>query len=372
MSQILIGADLVPTQSNYRLFSEGNIQELFGDELVSILSGADYRIFNLETPLTDKDAPISKKGPHLSAPSNTINAYKAAGIDLLTLANNHILDQGVQGLENTVELLEKNDISYVGVGDVTEAAEPFLFNAFGKVIGVYACAEHEFSIVNEKRHGANPFDPLESLDHISSLKHKCDHVIVLYHGGKEHYRYPSPMLQKRCRKMIEKGADLIICQHSHCIGCEEKYQGGTIVYGQGNFLFDHREIECWQTGLLVAVDEKFTVSYIPIVKNGNTIRLADTASRDMILKDFYDRGQMIRKAGFIEESYRAFAAEYRDKYLYSLGGAESVFFRALNKLSGNRLRKSRIRRRYGRTQCLAIRNFVECEAHRELLLKGIE
>ena len=372
MGQILIGADFVPTQSNYQMFSEGNIKELFGDELVSILNDAEYRIFNLETPLTDKDAPISKQGPRLSAPTSAIKVYKATGVDLLTLANNHILDQGVQGLESTVELLEKNNISFIGVGDAYKAAAPFIVNALGKVIGVYACAEHEFSIVNEKHLGANPFDPLESLDHISSLKQKCDYVIVLYHGGKEHYPYPSPMLQKRCRKMVEKGADLIICQHSHCIGCEEKYQGGTIVYGQGNFLFDHKDIECWQTGLLVAVDDELRISYIPIAKNGNTVRLADDKTRDIILKDFYDRGQMIQKDGFIEESYSSFAIEYRDKYLYALGGRESVLFRALNKISDNRLRKRRIQKRYGETQFLAIQNYVECEAHRELLLKGLE
>ena len=68
----------------------------------------------------------------------------------------------------------------------------------------------------------------------------CNSII---NGGKEHYRYPSPDLQKICRKFIDKGADLVVCQHSHCIGCEEKYNHGTIVYGQWNFLFDRSNIE---------------------------------------------------------------------------------------------------------------------------------
>ena len=63
-------------------------------------------------------------------------------------------------------------------------------------IGIYACAENEFTIATDTTAGANPFDPFESLDHIQNLKRSCDYVIVLYHGGKEHYRYPSPYLQK--------------------------------------------------------------------------------------------------------------------------------------------------------------------------------
>lgn len=97
-------------------------------------------------------------------------------------------------------------------------------------------------------------------------------MIVLYHGGKEQYRYPSPNLQKTCRKLVEKGADLVVCQHSHCIGCREEYLQGTIVYGQGNFLFDDEENEYWQTSLLIMISDDFEVKYIPLKKNKNTVR----------------------------------------------------------------------------------------------------
>ena len=92
----------------------------------------------------------------------------------------------------------------------------------GLKVGIYVCAEHEFSIATEKLPGANPFDPLWSLDHIQKLKQQCDYVVVLYHGGKEEYRYPSPELQKVCRRISEKGADLVLCQHSNCVGCQEE------------------------------------------------------------------------------------------------------------------------------------------------------
>ena len=111
---ILIGADLVPTQSNADLFATGDAQALVGDELYQLLCNADYRIFNLEVPLTDREKPIPKCGPNLIAPTKCIAGYKAMQVDLLTLANNHILDQDQQGLDSTCAMLDAAGIAYTG------------------------------------------------------------------------------------------------------------------------------------------------------------------------------------------------------------------------------------------------------------------
>lgn len=368
--RILIGADLVPTQSNAGLFAAGDAQALVGDELYQLLCNADYRIFNLEVPLTDREKPIPKCGPNLIAPTECIAAYKAMKVNLLTLANNHILDQDQQGVESTCAVLDAAGIAYTGVGPTpAEAAEPYIFECDGKRIGVYACAEHEFSIVTDSTPGANPIDLLESPDHVAALKAQCDFVIVLYHGGKEHYRYPSPMLQKVCRKLVEKGADLVVCQHSHCIGCEEKYQGGTIVYGQGNFLFDESESEFWQTSLLVQISDGFEVDYIPLKKKENTVRLADDAEAVSILKGFHQRSLEIKEPGIIQSKYEQFAETYRDTYLLAfLGVGHKFLFRVINKLSDHRFAAWFLKHWYRKADLYSIQNYVVCEAHRELVL----
>jgi len=221
---LLISGDCVPTVSNFRFFNAGDSKFLLGEELNEIWQSADFRIFNLETPLTDEKSPIFKCGPNLLAPTSTIIGIKALKPTLISLANNHIMDQNVQGLFKTEELLSNSNIPYIGVGkNLFEASKPYIIEQEKKRIGIYSCTEHEFSIATDKQAGANPFDPLESFDHISELSEKVNYLIVLYHGGKEHYRYPSPQLQRVCRKFIEKGADLVVCQHSHCIGCEEDY-----------------------------------------------------------------------------------------------------------------------------------------------------
>lgn len=371
--RLIIGADLVATESNVKLFIQREVDTLFGKKLVKKLSEADYRIFNLEAPLTDQECPIRKCGPHLIMPTEAVNGYKALGADILTLANNHILDQGEQGLKSTCQVLSNNNIVYLGVGDTfKEAAKPYVFENDGKKIGIYACAEHEFSIISSAVAGANPFEPLETPDHVEKLKSECDFVAILYHGGKEHYRYPSPKLQKTCRKLVEKGADLVICQHTHCIGCEEKYQSGLIVYGQGNFLFDHSKNECWQTGLLVQVNRDFTISYLPLVKWGNRVRLAEGKVAEDILYGFNHRSEEIKQAGLVEEKYTKYAETMLENYFVKLSGRQNFGVRVLNRLSGGLLRKSLNRRHYEENALLAIRNCIECEAHRELLLSGLE
>ncbi len=368
---ILIGADVVPTSSNYNLFQTRDTISLVGEQLTGILDRAEYRIFNLEVPLTDQKSPIVKHGPRLIAPTSAVAGYQALGTDLLSLSNNHIFDQGVKGLESTIHTLNHAGIAHVGAGEnLAEACKPFVFSFAGKKIGVYACAEHEFSIAGETSPGANPFDPLWSLDHIESLKKNTDYVIVLYHGGKEHYRYPSPNLQKVCRRLVDKGADLVLCQHSHCIGCEEKYNTGTIVYGQGNFLFDHKNDECWKTGLLVKLDDSFLVSYIPLVQEGAGERLADEDQARQIMQDFQNRSQQITKEGFIERTYSEFADSFYTYYLRALSGRQSVFFRLWTKLSKGIDRH--FAKKYGVTEKVRIVNYVDCEAHRELLLQAIK
>ncbi|MDU2077138.1 MAG: CapA family protein, partial [Veillonella sp.] len=214
-----IGADLVPTDINKTLFENGNGEAFVGKELYEILKQSDLNVFNLEVPLTD--------------------IYKALEPLFLTLANNHSLDQGVEGLTTTLNLLKQHKIAHAGAGaNLKEAKKPFIFEKDDIRIGFYLCTENEFTMATCHTMGANPFDVLDSFDEVKVLKAQCDYVIVLYHGGKEFYRYPSPMLQRYCRKFVDSGANLVICQHNHCVGSREDYQGGTIIYGQGNFIFN--------------------------------------------------------------------------------------------------------------------------------------
>lgn len=380
-AKIMIGADLVPTEQNYQYFKGGDAETLVGTELLEKLNSADFTIFNLEVPLTDRKQPIEKCGPNLIAPTDTIKGIKAINPYFFTLANNHILDQGKQGLDSTITVLDKAGIAYAGCGtNLKEAQKPYVITIDGIKVGIYCCAEHEFTIAEATSAGANPFDPLESPDHVSILKEQCDYVIVLYHGGKEHYRYPSPYLQKVCHKLVEKGADLVVCQHSHCIGAQEAKGKGRIIYGQGNFLFDHSESEYWQTGLLIELSlEKNTnevttdIIYHPLVKCENTVRLAEKGKAQQILEGFEKRSKNILDMEIVQTEYSKFAEKILNEYLITFSGSlhKNFLFRVLNKLSDYRFGTWLLRHKYGGQERIVLRNFIECEAHRELVLQGL-
>ena len=371
--KILIGGDVVPTSVNMGLFIKGDTVSLMGQGLKDIWDGADFRIINLEAPLTDTDSPILKWGPNLKAPIKASVGLTRLKPGLVTLANNHVMDFGRQGLKDTVDVLEKNSIPFVGAGEnLSEAQKPFFLKAPKMTIGVYACAEHEFSIAGETSPGANPFDPLFSPDHIAGLKKSCDYVIALYHGGKEYYRYPSPRLRQVCRKMAEKGADLILCQHSHCIGSFEKYNGSTILYGQGNFLFAKDYInEFLGSGLLVSLDfgkNAAEIEYIPFIRYGQGVRLAEGGEKTKIMDGFYRRSEDILKDGFIEQKYDEFAKEKHLMYMRKISGKSDFF----EKLDGSLFKHGLTKRLYSAKEKRMLRNYMECEAHRELVIQGLK
>ena len=355
--KIIIGADLVPTEENYEEFESGNIASLADERILNALKNADYRIFNNELALTDKNTPIRKAGPNIKAPTATVNGIKALGVDLLGISNNHILDHGYEGFVSTIETLNRAQIAHVGGGfDKEEAKKPYFFEKDGIRAGVYACCEHEFSWVEDYGFGANGFDPLESLDDITEAKKQCDYLIVLYHGGKEHYRYPSPHLRKVCRKIIEKGADIVLCQHTHCVGTEEDYKGGKIIYGQGNFIFakNYANIESWGEGFLVEVKiekgKNPSYGYIPYNKTEKGVKYDETGD---IIKGFKTRSEEIKTDGFIEQTFVNMAKE-------------TVVARYVRHVLGYMPSEEELNERL-----IPLFHFAECDVHHECLITGL-
>ncbi len=304
MAKIIIGADVVPTDVNRQHFVNGTMENVVSKEILKVLNDADFVVANLEVPLTDVEDKLSKSGPNLIAPTNTIKGYKQLNINLVTSANNHILDQSKSGFDSTLKVLKDNGIDNVGSGYTYEDAyQTKFYDIGGKKIGFYATCQHEFSWIQDYGYGANGYDPLETFDHIENAKKECDYLIVLYHAGIEEFRYIAPFDQKVCRKMVDKGADLVILQHTHCVNCEEDYNGGKIIYGQGNFIFEWRDVEAWKTGLLVTVDidgDDFKVGYIPFDRQNGIIEIDKTGK---ILDGYFNRSEEIKDQKLVEEKY---------------------------------------------------------------------
>lgn len=369
--KLIIGADIVSTDSNIGFFKNGDMKTLIGEKIYALLEQADFRVFNIEAPITDAQVPIRKAGVCLRMGKEVLPGLKNLNPSIVTLANNHILDYGQRGVEDTIRALEAVNIPYLGIGRTQKsAARIHYLEKDGIRTGIYACAEHEFSIVAQDGWGANPYDPLESFDHIEEAKKTCDFLVVLYHGGTEFYRYPSPEVQRSFRKMAEKGADLVIAQHTHCIGCYEEYKNSTLVYGQGNFIFDRIDGDYWNSGMILEIELNhgtYHISYFPFVKKDGKLMLPDNKTRSKIMEDFETRSIRIKNSKYVKEHYDKYAMKNLEKPIRVLN-ANTFLFKLINKILGGGL----IYKRYKKKDLLGVLNYVECEAHRELIVTGIK
>lgn len=117
------------------------------------------------------------------------------------------------------------------------------------------CCEHEFSIATATTAGANPLNPIQQYYNIQEARTKADYVLVIVHGGHEHYALPSPRMKETYRFFIDAGADAIINHHQHCYSGYEIYHGKPIFYGLGNLLFDHKSERHgpWNEGFMVSL-----------------------------------------------------------------------------------------------------------------------
>jgi len=373
--RMIIGADILPTPSNNSLFEKGDTALLVGNELKEYLNSADYRVFNLEGALTDEESPITKDGPVLRAPVDSAIGIKKLGADLLVLANNHILDHGNKGVISTIETLRRNGINYIGCGINGNIEKNICIQTECGTFGIYNCCEHEYSVNNlNESYSAHAYDPLKAFNDVSELSQKCDYTIVLYHGGKEKYRYPSPELQKRFRKFADSGANLVVAQHTHCIGCQEHYGNSTLVYGQGNFIFDRADNEYYNNGLLIdisfAEDGSVEVGYKVVEKNGNKVRLAEKELSNRILEEFFHRSKEIENPRFIEDRFNEYCSDNLAEYLITFHG-KNLVSKILIRLNKNLYKKYIYKCFYNKKNMIYLYNFLRCEAHYEVVLNGI-
>ena len=325
MNLLLLG-DISPTIANYDHYKNENCDYLFNDTL-SLFKNKDFVLANLECAITDSEVPIKKFGPPLKAPYNTAKVLKYIGVTHLCLSNNHIFDFGIKGILDTKKALDDYNLGYTGFGDNYEdSRKNLIFEKNGEKIAVICVCEHEYSYALSDRMGSRPFEIYDTIYDIEDAKKECDRVIVTYHGGKEESRYPSPRLMKVCHAMAKAGADVILCQHSHCIGCYEEFDGCHILYGQGNFHFVKTEhippekIPYWENAFAINYDTKsHNIEFIPTVSKIDRIELAKGDEKETIINKFEQRNEEI-KNGKWKDGWNEFCESKRSFYTDILTG----------------------------------------------------
>ena len=366
-AEIIICGDLCPTTDTEAHFRSGAYDTIFND-CIPAFEKADLVFGNIEFVLTDNPKPIKKSGPILYGATSFINIFKTAGFDVVSLANNHIKDCGEEGVKSTLEACEQAGIeSFGAASNLAKAKQPYIKEVNGSKVAFISFAEQEFNCAGENEYGANYFDPYEDLDLIAETKKTVDFVIVIYHGGIEYYEYPSPLLQKKCRRFVEKGADVVTCQHSHCIGTIEQYLNKNIVYGQGNTLFGYKEEnDSWNTGLILKLSMQhdnleMTYQGVKAIKDGG-IRFMNSDENQNLATEIEQRSKRVYDPKFLEESWVQFCLKKESLYLPQYL-ALNRYFIYLNRLTKNKFVSILFGKKYFRSSL----NIIRCEAHNEVI-----
>lgn len=254
--KILIAGDYCPQNRVATVLAKREYKMVLG-EVREITSSADYSIVNLECTITKGgEKPITKIGPNLQCDETAVEALQWAGFNCVTLANNHFRDFGNEGVCNTLAVLHQRGFDFVGGGVAQKEAAQILYKKIGgKTIAVINCCEHEFTLASGNKAGSNPLNPVRQFYDICEARKHADHVLVIVHGGHEHYQLPSVRMQGNYRFFVDAGADAVVNHHQHCYSGYEVYHGRPIFYGLGNFCFDdqyffHKE-KNWSLGYMV-------------------------------------------------------------------------------------------------------------------------
>lgn len=356
--KIAIAGDFVPAFAGL---------DSVANEVKEFLCHADFRIINLECPLTNRGKPIAKIGPSLRADSSCVPGLTRLGVDVVTLANNHVNDYGAAGIADTLEVCKSESIRTVGAGmDICEASKPILLEKDGERIAILNFVHREFCVAGEGIAGANPFDLIHVLRSIDEARKIADGMVVIVHSGLEGVHYPSPHSVRKLRFIAEQqGVRAVVRHHSHAIQGAEVWKDVPIYYGLGNFYFPYGNPSAsWRNGVILMVDVPSnrpaltSRMFVEFDDNGN---LKGAAESKWCEKIFCDSSAAIADGDKLKAIWQGVVRRSSRFYLGSLYSSCDTIRRILVRLGvfGRMIPNRR--------QLLFLKNRISCETHTEVL-----
>ena len=207
------------------------------NEIADFLKQFDYVIANLESPITDTEVTGAYKAIHLKASSTNINLLRFLNIGIVNLSNNHIFDYGVTGYQDTINLLDKNEIEYFGIDDKQVILN---FENNRLAFSGYSCySSNGTRYRGEKDHHYITSITTHNIEKRLKEDEQNGYLSVLsFHWGVENVNYPAYEHIRFARRIAEKFNFILYGHHPHVVQGMEKINNSLISYSLGNFIFD--------------------------------------------------------------------------------------------------------------------------------------
>lgn len=239
---IIFTGDILLDRGVRRQIETSGVESLFAPDVDSLFRQADVVVGNLECPVTHVKTPVQKLYCFRGEPQ-WLDALKAHGFTHLNMANNHTVDQGRRGLRDTWQNVSQAGMVAVGAGEnMAEASRPVLLASAPREVWLVASLRmslENFPFLTDRPCVSQlPFDSLVTqVQHLRAEKPRAV-IVVSLHWGAEHTLKPMPQQRQQARRLVDAGADLLVCHHTHTLQSIEEYKGKQIYYSIGNFIFD--------------------------------------------------------------------------------------------------------------------------------------
>lgn len=214
------------------------------DELRDTLGAADFSMVNLETSITERGTPIPGKAFTFRAPESVLQTLDSAGVDAVSMAMNHAVDYGDEGLADTLAAKDRSPVDIVGIGrDDTEAYAPLTVDVKGVKVAVLAASQvveetYQLYAAGPGRPGiATSVDPARLLDQARRAEQTHDVVVAYLHWGVEGSTCPGDEAVERAQQLADAGVDVIIGDHAHRVNGSGWLDDAYVAYGMGNFVW---------------------------------------------------------------------------------------------------------------------------------------
>ncbi|CAM2961333.1 CapA family protein [Paenibacillus sediminis] len=222
----------------------------------------DLTVANLETPVTARGTGAANKTYVFKSSPDALAEMAKSGFDVVNAANNHILDQGQEGLLDTLKFIDLNKMKAIGAGrNQKEAYSPVYVERKGMKIALFGFSrvlpDSSWNAGENKPGVAGVYNPPIAIEQIKKARKQADLVIVIIHWGTERVDTVDKNQSSLAHSFVEAGADLVVGGHPHVMQGIEQYNNKWIVYSTGNFIFTKSTVpKTWETAIFEAKCDK--------------------------------------------------------------------------------------------------------------------